>query len=160
MWLPRPRFTIAHLMVLVVIAGFVLTGIVLRLERNRRAAALQVAAAKHQNAVLTREVAEIAVVEFTEGIYKQDVQTVDNEIALAKSDLERAFNQRGTDERVVEQARARLERAQQKKVRQETHTKDKTVKELKGEVARAVAAEQAAKAAYYQLKAAEAKSWW
>jgi hypothetical protein len=43
MWLPRPRFTIAHLMVLVVIAGLVSTGVVVRIERNRRIAALQVA---------------------------------------------------------------------------------------------------------------------
>ena len=99
MWLPRPRFTIAHLMVLVVIAGLVSTGIVVRIERNRRIAALQVALANCVNAKLSREVAEIAFVEYTEGIYKQDLQTVDNEIALAKSDLERAFNPRGPDER-------------------------------------------------------------
>jgi hypothetical protein len=160
MWLPRPRFTIAHLMVLVVIAGLVSTGVVVRIERNRRIAALQVALANCVNAKLSREVAEIAFVEYTEGIYKQDVQTVDNEIALAKSDLERAFNPRGSDEHVVEQARARLERAQQEKAYLETHTKDKTVKELKGEVAQAVAAERAAKAAYDQLKAAGANSWW
>jgi hypothetical protein len=160
MWLPRPRFTIAHLMVLVVIAGLVLTVIVVRIERNRRIAALQVAAAKHKNAVLTLEVAEIALVEYTEGIYKQDLQSVENEIGLVKSDLERASNPRGSDERVVDEARARLERAQQKKARLENYAKDKMVKELKDEVASALAAEQAAKAAHDRLKAAEANSWW
>ena len=49
------------------------------------------ALAKYENAKLTREVAEIAVVEYTEGIYKADLQTIDNEIGLAKSDLERTL---------------------------------------------------------------------
>jgi phage I-like protein len=160
MWLPRPRFTIAHLMVLVVIAGLVSTGVVVRIERNRRIAALQVALANCVNAKLSREVAEIAFVEYTEGIYKQDLQTVENEIALAKSDLELALNPRGADERVVEQARARLERAQQKKARLENYAKDEMVKELKDEVASVLAAEQAAKATHDRLKAAGANSWW
>jgi hypothetical protein len=159
MRLPRPRFTIAHLMVLVVIAGMVLTGIVLRIERNRRIAALQVALANYEAAKLTLEAAQIAVVEYTEGIYKQDLQTVDNAIALAKSDLESASNSPGDDVQTAEQARLRLERLRQTKDRLETYTKDKTVKELNDEVANAAAAKRAAQATYDRLKAAP-NAWW
>jgi len=42
------------------------------------------AAANYENAKLTREVAEIAVVEYVEGIYVQDLQTVEGEIKLAE----------------------------------------------------------------------------
>ena len=42
------------------------------------------------NATLTREVAEIAVVEYEEGIFKQEFATVEGEIKLAESDLSRA----------------------------------------------------------------------
>ena len=48
------------------------------------------AEANHENAKLTREVAEIAVVEYEEGIFKQDLATVEGEIKLAESDLSRA----------------------------------------------------------------------
>jgi hypothetical protein len=63
-------------------------------------------------------------------------------------------------EQAVNLARGRLERAEQKKVRMETYGKDKIVNELKGEVARAVAEEQTAKATYDQLKAAVVKLCW
>ena len=43
-----------------------------------------------QNAKLTREVAQIAVKEYVEGIFVQDKATADGEISLAKSDLARA----------------------------------------------------------------------
>ena len=48
------------------------------------------AEANFENATLTREVAEIAVVEYVEGIFKQDLATVEGEIKLAESDLSRA----------------------------------------------------------------------
>ena len=48
------------------------------------------AEANYENAKLTREVAEIAVVEYEEGIYKQDLATVEGEIKLAESDLSRS----------------------------------------------------------------------
>jgi hypothetical protein len=160
MRLSRPRFTIANLMTLVVIASLASLGIVMRIERNRRLAALQVAQAKYENAKLTREVAEIAVAEFTEGIFPQDLQSVDIEIGLAKSDLERALRPQGSDKRVVEQARGRLRQAEQKKTLLETNSKDKMVNDLKGEVARAAAVEQAAKAERDRLIAAQANQWW
>ena len=52
--------------------------------------ATQGAEASYQNARLTREVAEIAVKEYEEGIYLQDKATIQGEIKLAESDLARA----------------------------------------------------------------------
>jgi hypothetical protein len=48
------------------------------------------ARANFQNATLTREVAEIAVVEYEEGIFKQDQATLEGEHILAESDWQRA----------------------------------------------------------------------
>jgi hypothetical protein len=152
MRLPRPRFTLMFLMILVVIASLAMTGVVVLIELNRRIAALQVAEAEYENAKRMRGPVLIAVVE-------QDLQTVNDEITLAKSDLERKLNPRDSDDRAVEQARDRLEQVQQKKTRLETYAK-KVVKDLADEVAKAAAAEQAAKAAYDHLKAAVANSWW
>jgi hypothetical protein len=45
---------------------------------------------KYENAKLSREVAEIGIVEFTEGIFKQDEATLEGELILAQSDLPRA----------------------------------------------------------------------
>jgi hypothetical protein len=118
MRLPRPRFTIMGLMILVVIASLVLTGIVRRIERNRRVAllaALQVALAEYENAKLTREVAEIAAEVGYWGIFKQDVKETDNEIALAEMYLDYAVNFRGSDEQILSDARAMLQKAQMKK---------------------------------------------
>ncbi len=47
------------------------------------------AKADYENAKLTREVAEIAVIEYTEGIFVQDQQTAKGELMLARSDLDR-----------------------------------------------------------------------
>jgi hypothetical protein len=66
---PRFRFTIRRLMILVVLASLVLTLVVVQRNRRRRLVALQNALAVYQNAKLTRETAEIAVVEYTQGIY-------------------------------------------------------------------------------------------
>ncbi len=41
------------------------------------------AKAEYQNAKLTREIAEIAVIEYTEGIFVQDLATVEGELKLA-----------------------------------------------------------------------------
>ncbi|MFI5458399.1 MAG: hypothetical protein ACHRXM_23460 [Isosphaerales bacterium] len=50
----------------------------------------EAAKANFSNGELTREVAEIAVVEYEQGIFLQDRATVEGELRLAKSDLERA----------------------------------------------------------------------
>jgi hypothetical protein len=48
------------------------------------------AAAKYENAKLTREVAELVVVEYEEGIFKQDETGLQGDLILAESDLRRA----------------------------------------------------------------------
>ena len=48
------------------------------------------AAANYENAKLTREVAEIAIVEYEQGIFIQDELTADGELKLAESNLIRA----------------------------------------------------------------------
>src|SRR5262249_27241014 len=45
-----------------------------------------------QNATLTREVAEIAVKEYKEGVFKQDKLTILGELRLALSDMSRALD--------------------------------------------------------------------
>jgi hypothetical protein len=47
------------------------------------------AKSNYRNAVLTREVAELAVKEYTEGIFKQDEATLMGEVLVAQSDLSR-----------------------------------------------------------------------
>jgi hypothetical protein len=56
---------------------------------NQRITVLS-ASANYDNAKLTREVAEIAVVEYEEGIFKQDLATAMGELILAESDAKRA----------------------------------------------------------------------
>jgi hypothetical protein len=49
--------------------------------------ATRTANSEYQNAKLTREVAEIAVVEYSEGIFVQDKATAEQEVLLAQSDI-------------------------------------------------------------------------
>jgi hypothetical protein len=48
------------------------------------------AEARYENAKLTREVAELAVVDYAEGIFPQEVATMEGELRLAQSDFERS----------------------------------------------------------------------
>src|SRR4029079_6229749 len=57
--------------------------------KNQKIATLGAEAA-FKNAKLTREVAEIAVTEYLEGILKQELETIKGEIALADSERKRA----------------------------------------------------------------------
>ena len=130
------------------------------------------AEARYQNARLTREVAEIVVVEYEEGIFKQDLATVDGEIKLAKSDLSRSedrldwarrmFKKGYVPKRVVvseelalKKARFGLEQAQSKKKILVDYTRGKTVKELRSEAAKARSEELAQKKAWEQEKLKE-----
>jgi hypothetical protein len=165
MRLPRPRFTIMGLMILVVIASLVLTGIVRRIERNRernrRAPALQVARATYEDATLTREVAEIALAEFNKGDYEVHLlRHADDEIALARADLELSLNLGGSYGRAAERANERLQLARQMKSLIGTNARNMTVQSLKSKLAKAQADQQAAKAAFDQLTAAVANAWW
>jgi HlyD family secretion protein len=123
------------------------------------------AEANHENAKLTREVAEIAVVEYVEGIFKQDFATVEGEIKLNESDLSRAedrldWAQRMFDKGYVskatqvseqltlKKARFALEQSQSKKKVLVDYTKGKTIKELQSEVEKARSDELAKKATF------------
>jgi len=155
MRLSRPRFTILTLMIVVVIASLVLTAIAVHRQRIRLTIALQSAAADYENAKLAREVAEIAVVEYKEGIFKQDRDVLKSELALAESDLKRARDSSASDEK----AKLRVERAKQRLTTLEEYTKSKMVKELQSEVEKARSDELAKKATLEQLKAAFARQW-
>ena len=121
--------------------------------------------ANFRNATLTREVAEIAVREYVEGIYKQDLATVEGEIKLAESELSRALDrvdwaqrmfvkgyvsmaQKVSEDLALKKARFSLEQAQSKKKVLVDYTRDKTIKELKSEVEKAGSDELAKKATW------------
>ena len=169
---PRFQFTIRRLMIMVVLASLVLTFVVVQRNRRRRLVALQNALqnalAVYQNAKLTRETAEIAVVEYTQGIYVQDLATVKTEIALAESDLQRARTQLDWSQSTVfdrdddarRHSKAALERAKKKLATLEVSTKARMINELQSEVDRAKADEEAKKIEHDQLKAAVAHQWW
>jgi HlyD family secretion protein len=121
------------------------------------------AAANYENARLTREVAEIAVKEYVEGIYLQDLQTVEGEIKLAESDLSRSEDRldwarrmydkgyvslatKNSEELTLKKARFALEQAQSKKNVLTQYTRPKTIKELQSEVEKTRSDELAKKA--------------
>jgi HlyD family secretion protein len=125
----------------------------------------QSAEANFRNTSLTREVAEIAVVEYTEGIFKQDMKTVLDEIKMATSDLARVIDrvdwanrmyakgyvtkaQATSEEIALQKAFTALEQAISKRSVLEKYTKNKTTKELKSEVEKARSDELARKATW------------
>ncbi len=131
------------------------------------------AEANYQNARLTREIAEIAVLEYEEGIFNQDRTTVEGEIKLAESDLQRSkdrldwaqqmlkkgFVSKWTvvsEELKLKKARFSLEQAQSKKKVLVAYTKPKVIKELKSEVEKA-RSDELAKKATWELESAKEK---
>ena len=132
------------------------------------------AEAAYLNAKLTRQVAEIAVVEYLEGIYKQDKETVLGEIALAKADMNRAEDRLKWSEKMLEKSYVSLgqvisdrltlqraifavEQAQTKLNVLEKYTKDKTKKELESEVEKAKSDELAKESTWSLEKSKEEK---
>ena len=126
----------------------------LRDQLNNQKITTQGAEAAYQQSKLTREVAEIAVREYEEGIFKQEWATINGEIKLAESDLARAEDrvswsnrmfekgyvskaQKVSEELNYQKAQFSLEQAQSKLRVLEEYTKDKTIKELKSEVEKA-----------------------
>ena len=116
-----------------------------------------------QKARLTRELAEITVREYPEGVYKQDYAAVDGEVKLAESDriraedrlewsakmLEKGFVSRGqniSDMLTLQRAKFSLEQARTKRAVLEKYTKEKTLKDLTSEVEKAHSEELASQA--------------
>lgn len=112
------------------------------------------AEAAFQNAKLTREVAEIAVTEYKNGVYLQELQTVKGEIALAEAERKRAEDrlewsvrmadkgyvskaQKIADEVSLNQKVFSYEQAMTKKRVLEDFTYTKTLKELGSDVEKA-----------------------
>jgi len=109
--------------------------------------ATQGAEASFQNAKLTREVAEIAVKEYEEGIFLQDKATCEGEIKLAESDLARSSDRvdwavrmyekgyvskaaKVSEELNFQKAKFALEQAESKLHVLLDYTRGKTIKEL------------------------------
>ncbi len=131
------------------------------------------ASANYANATLTREVAEIAVQEYEEGIFVQDLATVDGEIKLAESDLSRSLDRvewarrmyekgyvsqanKVTEELALQKANFTKEQAQTKRNVLVKYTKGKTIKELKSEVEKA-RSDELAKKATWELEVSKEK---
>ncbi len=123
------------------------------------------AEANYKNAKLTREVAEIAVKEYVEGVFVQELQSVNGEIALAKSDLVRSQDRQEWADRMykkgyvskatkisedlnLEKAKFALEQAQSKREVLVKYTREKTIKELDSEVKKSESDELAKRATY------------
>jgi HlyD family secretion protein len=170
MRLPRPRYTILSLMVVVLVASLILAITVAYRRRAAEQVAIASAHANYLNAQLTRQVAEIVVTEYTEGILKYDLEAVESEILLAKTHLMRAEEgvaaakreQKLDDvaksfladqEKDARRAKLRLQQAQERKTKLATTTKQRILKELNDEVDTAKADELAKKAVYEQLRA-------
>jgi HlyD family secretion protein len=136
--------------------------------------ATQGAEASFQNARLTREVAEISVKEYEEGIFLQDEATIKGEIKLAESDLARSADrvdwanrmyekgyvskaQKVSEELTFQKAKFALEQAQSKLHVLLEYTKGKTIKELRSEVEKALSDELAKKQTYQLERDKEAK---
>ena len=120
---------------------------------------------------MTLEVAEIAVKEYTEGILKQDMQTILGELKLAVSDLSRVIDrvewasrmhdkgyvtkeQVAAEDIALQKAVFTIEQAVNKRSVLEKYTKEKTTKELKSEVEKA-RADMLAKKATWELEKAK-----
>jgi RNA polymerase sigma factor (sigma-70 family) len=136
--------------------------------------AVRRARAVYEIAKQTRELAEIALEEYEQIIYPQDLATVEGEIKLAESDLSRSRDRLDWAKRMLEKKRIgqaqkiseelnnkkaafALEQAQSKKHVLDKYTKGKTFKELMSEVEKARSDELAKKATLELENAKEKK---
>jgi HlyD family secretion protein len=89
---PSLRFTIARLMILVLIVGLSIWGVREVKNRLNPSIAEEQAQANYRQARLIREVAEHSLKAYENGIYPQDLATYHGQIKLAESDRERAID--------------------------------------------------------------------
>ncbi len=132
------------------------------------------AEASFQQAKLTREVAEVAVIEYEKGTYKQEFETIQGDIAMAQAELKRAEDrfewtskmrdkgyvseaQKTSDKFNLDKAKFTLEQAQTRMEVLLKYTKGKTLKELGAEVEKAKSDELAKKATLQLEQDKEAK---
>src|SRR5262249_18513157 len=126
------------------------------------------AKALYEVARLTREIAEIALEEYQEVVYPQDLAATQGEIKVAESDLRRSEErlewamrmfdkgyvsggQKASEELANKKAQFALEQSQSKRKVLVDYTKGKTIKELESEVAKA-RADEVAKEATWDLE--------
>jgi hypothetical protein len=136
--------------------------------------AAQKARISYEIARLTRELAEIAVKEYEEVSFPQDVAAVEDEIKLAESDLSRSADRldwarrmfdkkyispatKSAEELNNKKAHFALEQVQSKRKVLVDYTKSKTIRERQSEVEKARADEQAKAASWDWEKAKEAE---
>jgi len=125
----------------------------------------EAARANYENSRLTREVAEIAVVEYVEGVFKQDLAEVNDDVKIAETELaldQEELNEARADTAVKKLAIKRLELAvfrgqialkrdrSRLKVLVE-YTKPRTIRQLNSEVQKA-RSDELAKQATWELQ--------
>jgi HlyD family secretion protein len=130
--------------------------------KNQKITAAQ-AEASYRQAELTRQVAEVAVKEYEEGTFKQNLEVMKGNIAMAKAELKRAEDryewsrrmaekkfaseaQRTSDKLNLEKAKFTLEQVNSSHAVLLNYTRPKTIKELRSEVEKARSDELAKKA--------------
>jgi hypothetical protein len=153
----RVRFTIRLMMLAIVVVALVCAALAAIRERQRRLVAALVADADYSQAVVAREVSEIAVVEFEKGIYPQGIATVDAEIARAETQCKAALA--AGDEKTAQIAETALAQARNRRAKQEEQFQEQ-IKLLRYEVEKARADEGAKKAILKRAKAAVTPLWW
>lgn len=141
-------------------------------RKDRKGAAAQAEAA-YEQARLTREVAEVAVNEYEQGTFKQSLETVQGDVAMARAELKRAednyeraqkmirnnpLNADGVaganaNKFTVDKARFSLETAETNKDVLVKYTKEKRLRELRAEVEKARTDEMAKKIALNRERA-------
>ena len=149
----RPRLSVASLMILVLGAGLACWGWVVPWLKIPTVAE-PLARADYAQALLTREVAEYALTEYEEGVYKQDLETARAEIVISESDLTRArdrleWQQRAGTASQREEAQRELDLARKSRDEQVPALKaihDRQVTALRADIARARGDEAARKA--------------
>jgi hypothetical protein len=158
---PHVRLSVGVFMVLVLVVGCGLGWVI----RGR----LKEAEAAYREARAARRVAEAAVVEYRDGIYKQERETTVGEVARAlamrksaedrivwsdrmfqKNALSKAQNI--ADKIALQQRVFAYEQAVTKLDVLEKYTRDKTIKELQSEVKKATSNELAKQAVYERLR--------
>jgi hypothetical protein len=166
MRLPHVRFTIGRLMIAVLALSLTLWVVIfcLQVSRERRAESA------YKQAVQARKVAEYAIKEYVEGDFKQEKATIEGQIALAKSDLERAIDRVEWSDKArklghVSAARNiadhlsrdrstfELEQNQTRLAVLLKYTREKTIKELDSEVQKARVAEKVRREQYERERA-------
>jgi hypothetical protein len=118
---------------------------------------LKEAEAAYREARAARRLAEAALVEYRDGIYKQELETVKGEILLAEAERKRAEDRFSNSQSMTDKLRLQqkffvYEQAQTKLDVLEKWIKDRTIKGLQTEIDKARATEMARKAACDRLK--------